>query len=268
MKIGLCTNMLADSSDPVGMAFLPLLKRIGCDYAELPLRGVAGLSEADYGTLKAKLNELDLPVLCCNDFLPITLRVIGEEYQEKQLRDYLALALTRARELGVGKVIFGSAKSRNRASGYPMEKALAEVKKSLQIMCEQAALRNIVISIEHLNRLESNLINSFEESAAMVDELGIANLRTILDYYHFALGNEDDDLITRYGDRIGHIHFACTLARHTPDLNDLEELKPAFERIKSTGYDDTFSLEGYAPDLREKEEKYAAVISRIKELTA
>ncbi len=52
MKLGCCLNMLGDEREPIGMKYMPALKKAGYDYMELPLAQIMDLSDADYDRLR------------------------------------------------------------------------------------------------------------------------------------------------------------------------------------------------------------------------
>ena len=55
MKLGCCTNLIARTSDGIGLEFIEKLAEIGFDYAELPLAEMMALSDDDFSKLKERV---------------------------------------------------------------------------------------------------------------------------------------------------------------------------------------------------------------------
>jgi hydroxypyruvate isomerase len=231
------------------------------EYWELSLDRIMMLSKGEFEKLKSKIQETSLPCLACNNFFPKNVRLTGQEYNENTFNQYTTQAVARAAELGAKKIVFGSAAARNVTSDFSMEKAHKQIIERLSFIATVAEKNHVQIEIEHLNRLESN--NSFSESVALVKQLNRPNLKSIFDYYHFALGNEKVELITENTAYIGHMHFACTLGRHMPDVNDVMHLKSVLKRIFECKYDETFSIEAYFSGFTID---YAQSVSEIKKI--
>jgi hydroxypyruvate isomerase len=118
-----------------------------------------------FENLKKKVIGTGLPCLACNNFIPKSIHLTGLEYNEDLFKDYIARAVARAASLGARKIVFGSAGARNVPSDFPMEKARIKITERLCFIGDVAEKNNIQIEIEHLNRLESNIINTFSDKS-------------------------------------------------------------------------------------------------------
>jgi hydroxypyruvate isomerase len=114
--------------------------------------------------------------------------------------------------------------------------------------------------------MECNCINTFEESTAIAKQLNRPNVKSIFDYYHFAVSGEKEKLIRQNEALIGHMHFACTLERHMPDMDDMVRLKHLFEIFRDCSYNGTFSLEAYFPNFEMDNPYYEGVIASMKDI--
>lgn len=264
MQIGICVNMNAKDSDDLGLDQIEYCKDIGIEYIELSLDRIMMLNNPDFVQLEKRVVHGKLPCLACNNFIPSSVRVVGNTYNKEQFEAYIHMALPRAHALGARKIVFGSAGARTVPSDFPMEMARQQLLDRLNYIADVAELYEIEIEVEHLNRYECNIINTFEESVALAKDVKRFNVKSIFDYYHFALSGENDKLISQNEEWIGYMHFACTLGRHMPDIYDIQNLAPVLQNLSKCVYDDTFSLEAYFPDMIMNELKYANVISALK----
>ena len=105
--------------------------------------------------------------LACNNFFPKNVRLTGQEYNENTFNQYTTQAVARAAALGAKKIVFGSAAARNVPSDFSMEEAHKQIIERLSFIADVAEKNHVQIEIEHLNRLESNIINSFSESVVL-----------------------------------------------------------------------------------------------------
>lgn len=265
MQLGICTNMNTADADDLGLDQISYCKQIGLEYVELSLDRLMRYDDTRFEALKNTASTDSLPCLACNNFIPPSVRLVGNAYEKEIFEGYVIRALARASSLNVSKVVFGSAGARNVPSELPMDIAREQIFNRLCFIADAAGKNGIEIEIEHLNRLESNIINTFEESTALAKRLGRPNVKSIFDYYHFALSGEREELIAQNGAWIGHIHFACTLGRHMPDIYDAKNLQHIFTAIRNLAYDGTFSFEAYFPGLKMEDLQYKEVVSFVRE---
>ncbi|WPO69724.1 sugar phosphate isomerase/epimerase family protein [Streptomyces sp. KN37] len=145
--------------------------------------------------------------------------------------------------------------------GYENEATGAAWRRSADAIGEitaYAGALGVECVLEPLQRVESNLVNDSRTLAAMLDEIGAANLGAVLDTVTMAVAGEnvDDAFEALGGDRVRHVHLidgrpAGHLAWGDGEL-PLDEYLSALDR---RGYDRwmTFELFGdgtYARDLR------------------
>jgi sugar phosphate isomerase/epimerase len=88
------------------------VKAAGFDYMEVRTSEVAALSDADYEKVAAKLQQVALPVLSANLFLPADIKVTGPNIDKERQMEYVRRALDRVSRLGVRLVVFGSGGAR------------------------------------------------------------------------------------------------------------------------------------------------------------
>ena len=267
MKLGICTGFQKEG-EKLTIPHLAFLKSCGFEYVELPLNGVAALTEGEFLSLLACLKEGEMPCLACNCLMDPAVKMVGPAYSRERFLLYARGAVARARRLGAEKLVLGSGGSRNIPAGYPREKAREEFAQCVEALIELCQEAGITLILEHLNLGESNLITSFQESGELAREKASPAFRTILDCYHFALGREPLSLISQYREEIGHIHFARLLGRTYPQPADFPELEPILTAIRESGYDGTFSMECSFPQMEEEPAEYGAVLTQFRDFFA
>lgn len=244
MKFGCCVNMLSREKIRIGHEHIPLVKELGFDYVELPTAQVMELSEAAFtaGPLKA-VQESGLPCLRMNNFLPGHLRLTGPEADHAEALHFVRQAFERAQRLGVKVIVMGSAGARNRPIGTDREQATEQMLQFLLAMAPLAQEKGITIAIEHLNKLESNLITSYEEGCRLARMANHPAIGVLFDSYHQSMVNEPISTLRGSGDILRHVHLARTLGRTFPQPGDEDHFEQMFAELKGIGYQGTLSFE-------------------------
>ena len=255
MIYGICTSMKLSNPEDIGLDNVKYFREIGLDYLELPVDRLMRCDNNAFEKLKKDLSESNIPCLACNNFIDGSVKLSGREYDKNVFENYINKALERISSVGAKKVVLGSSRARNTPSYLSAEEGRKQVIDRIIYIAGIAEKLGLELEIEHLNRMESNVFNTFEETSALAKQLNRPNVKSIFDSYHFGISGESLDLIKQNEKWIGHIHFACTLGRLMPDLDEAKKLLPLFKAIGETSYNDTFSLEAnfpsYDPQYRE-----------------
>ena len=266
MIFGICTNMNARSSTDAGLDQTHYAKNIGFDYLEFPVNRLMLYDDNRFESFKKELAENSLPCLSCNAFIDPSVKLVGKNFNQDTFENYIKKALERIASIGAKKAVFGSPKARNIPSYLSAEEGRAEIIERIKYIAGIAEKYGIEIEIEHLNRMESNVINTFEESVAIAKQLNRPNVKSIFDNYHFMITGENEELIRKNEEWIGHMHFACTLERSMPDLDEAKKMKPLFDIIRDCSYDGTFSFEAFFPNLEMDNICFKEVLTYMKEV--
>ena len=266
MILGICTNMNARSPNDVGHDQAWYAKKIGLEYIELSVDRIMRYDETRFQNFKKEIAESPLPCLACNNLVDQSIKLAGREYNQGTFENYIIKALERIASIGAKKVVFGSAKARTIPSYLPAEEGRAQIIERIKFIAGIAEKQGIEVEIEHLNRIECNCINTFEESSSIAMQLNRPNVKSIFDYYHFGVSGEREALIKQNEAWIGHMHFACTLGRIMPDLDEAKKLIPLFDILKSCSYDGTFSLEAYFPNFEMDDLYFKSVVAYIRDM--
>ena len=248
MIFGLCANMNAKSNTDMGLGQAAYAKNAGLEYIELSVDRMMQYDENLFERFKNDVAKSPLPCVACNNFIDPSIKLAGKDFNEDAFRNYINRALVRIASIGAKKVVFGSAKARSIPSYLSREEGKAQIVERIKFIADAAEKHSIEVEIEHLNRMECNCINTFEESVSIARQLNRPNLKSIFDYYHFAVSGENENLIRKNESWIGHMHFACTMGRMMPDLDEAKKLEPLLRLLKECSYDGTFSLEAYFPN--------------------
>ncbi len=247
MKIGCCVNMNACDPKGIGIHGLEAAARAGCDYIELPLAQIMALTGDEFAAAKKQIADSGIPCEACNNFVPGTVRLTGPDANPGQIRKYTVRAIDRARELGAEVIVFGSSQAKNIPKGFEPEKAWKQIKEFLHMADEVLDGSGMIIVVEPLCRLESNLINTVSEGLQMVQEVNRRHIRLLVDFYHTAKENEEiKEAVSCAGKQLYHAHIAVPEGRAYPHMGDEAVLQPFFEALADAGYSRRVSLEGYS----------------------
>lgn len=261
MRIGCCVNMNARDSRGIGHAYLPLLKKLGYDYAELPLAQICALEPAELREILAMLRDLDLPCEGCNNFFPAAVRLTGEEADPHRADEYVRRAADIMAELGAGVVVFGSSGAKNVPEGFPHDKAYRQIVETLSRVSRIIEPYGITVAIEPLNKLESNIINTAAEGLRLAEDVGCGNIRLLIDYYHLFMEAESTEIIIKAGEMIQHVHFAVTRDRRFPRKGD--DCAGVIQALKAAGYDGRISMEAYTEDFERDAAEAKAFLEKL-----
>lgn len=113
---------------------------------------------------------------------------------------------------------------------------------SCKKVCEFAARDSIAIAIEPINRYETSLLNTVDETIEFIDQIGYEKLKILLDTFHMNIEEKDIcESIDRAKDYISHLHFADSNRRYI-GAGHLDFLK-IIKKLKEFNYDSYISGE-------------------------
>ncbi|HYF83875.1 MAG TPA: sugar phosphate isomerase/epimerase family protein [Clostridia bacterium] len=255
MRIGICANMNSTRDDGIGAEWIDIYKKAGYDYVELPLAQIMQLNDKEYGALLTKLEQSGLKCQACNNFYPAHIKLIGEQFNSFDFLEYTKKAAERAKGLGAEIIVFGSAGARNVPNNVDMNEAKKQLIDRLNIIGDIIKENGIHIAIEHLNRTESNIINTFAEGLDIAKQVGHPHIKCLIDYYHFTVGNETVQSIKAGQGYIVHAHFASTLERYIATFEHNLEYSAFFKELKECGLPGRISIEAYSKNIEKEAEE-------------
>ena len=256
--------MISPATDPVGVEIVEELATLGFDYIELSLRDLAALPAGALARLIDRLHRAGLACEACNNFFPPEIRLTGPAADHPSALRYAQTALAAAARLGVAVVIFGSAGARNVPAGFPPAAAWDQLRTLLGALGGLADHHGITIGLEHLNRGESNILNTVAEGGRMAREVAHPRIRLLIDAYHLRQENEAPSILAEVAPAIAHVHLAQGAGRLFPSGPDAT-LAGFFAQLRATGYTQRCSIEAYTSDFSPDA---ARALRRCRELAA
>lgn len=236
MKIGVCCGTDIEK--------IKYIKSLGYDYAESHCQEIA---RAD----KEKLDEIKsigLPILAANCF--ISLRVVGEEKDEKAIKEYLEALFSKANYLGLKCLVFGSSAARKIPDCMSLEQGRAEIVDFLRNCVVPVAQKyNLPVAIEPLRPEECNAINTVDDGVEIAEKVGSPLIKVLADVAHMFVQNEDLNKLAYYKKYMLHAHTSnpdpvpeLGKKRIYPAVNDKFSQAEFFTQLKAAGVE-TCSIE-------------------------
>lgn len=236
----LITDEQSDKWQQVTQGLLRL-RRIGFDYAELVVPMLAGLSEAEYLSLKGAVEESGVPVPALCQFIPASLPLTGPSVDEAAIREYLERVLPRIAGLGAEVVVVGSGGARRVPEGFPAEQAEEQLVRFLRLAAGLAHPLGITLAIEHLPAFSTNIILSVAEGVALARRTNHPGVQVLVDYAHMAHEGESLEVVHSAGPMLVHAHVADT--GYKPPGTGEWDIPGFLAALRQAGYNGTLSIE-------------------------
>lgn len=259
MKYGV--NMLVWTTR-VGEEHQPLLSRIrewGFDGVEI---FVSADAPQDAAAIKRLLTELGLECTTCT-VLGRETNLIGADAQtRKRGVEYLKRCVERTAEMG-GRILCGPLYS---GLGVMTGRRRTENEWACAIEgLRAAAVRGrelgVTLCLEPLNRFETYFLNTLEDAARLVREIGEPNVRVHFDTFHANIEERQPAASLRAIAReLGHVHISEN-DRGVPGTGHVD-WRGVFTALKQIGYDGWVTIESFA----EPEPELAAAAAIWREL--
>ena len=196
------------TTQSIGELF-PKIAEMGFDVVEI---AVEDPSLIDVKTVKSALNDHGLKAAICGAFgSSRDLTNQSRQVQQNGL-SYIESCLDICEEMGVD--FFGgpmySAVGKARMLQPAERKAEWDLAvKNLQLVCEMAAIRNLKIALEPLNRFESDLVNTTNDVLRMVNDVNHPAACVMLDSFHMSIEEGDvENAIVSAGDKLIHLQVS------------------------------------------------------------
>ncbi len=249
MKFGVNTMVWTTR---VGKAQEPLFERIrewGFDGVELFL---SPEEPADVPAVKAVFDRLELERTTCS-VLPREANLIGSEPATRARGvEFLKKCVERTAELGAqlicGPLYAGLGVMTGRRRTPDEWKWAVE---GLQAAAEQGRECNVTLCLEPLNRFETYFLNTLEDAARLVQDVGAPNVKIHFDTFHANIEERHPANALRSVARdLGHVHISEN-DRGVPGTGH-NDWAGILKTLKEIGYDGWLTIESFAqpePDL-------------------
>jgi D-psicose/D-tagatose/L-ribulose 3-epimerase len=218
----------------------PLFSKIsgmGFDAVEI---AVEDPSVIDFKTVKKALAEYNLQVVICGAFgTERDLTSDDKKFQQNSLA-YIEACLDACAELGIS--FFGGPmySAVGKARMLPADQRKKEwdlAVNNLRLVSETAAVRNLKIALEPLNRFESDLINTVDDVLRLINDIDNPAAGIMLDSFHMGIEERNaEDAIVNAGEKLLHIQVAENY-RGTPGTGQTnwDAYRRGLERIEYSG---------------------------------
>lgn len=255
MKYGICTG----ASEALNA------KKCGYDYIESALQVVANMSEDDFNVFLETMRKADMKCTAMCGFFPPTIKLVGDEADFEVIKAYIDFSLSRASKLDAEIVVFGSGAARTIPEGADAKKCTAQLVSAIKYAGEVAAKYGIMIVIEPLNANETNIATTVPDAVRFVKTVDLPNVKTMVDFHHFHIMNEDYSELFEAKEYLAHMHIARgTADRGVPCLeSDREYLKEVFGIINKLGYNGTLTIEAIYKDFQTEMENAIKMFKEV-----
>jgi sugar phosphate isomerase/epimerase len=214
---------------------------LGYDGIELMVRDPAGL---DWPTVKSTLDDagLEVPQVVTGELFGadgLCLVTADEDLRrraEERTRGVIDLAAYLGAMVNIGRL-----RGQLKFLGDVSDPWPAAVER-LRGVITYAADKDVKITMEPINRYETDFIFSAADGMRLVEDLDCANFGLMLDLFHMNI--EDVSIeggLRQAGDRLWHVHIADSNRRH-PGSGHLN-FEGIFATLKDMGYQDYISAE-------------------------
>ena len=140
-------------------------------------------------------------------------------------------------------MIFGSPKQRS-TDGIPVAEARKYFVEGLVQVADHARQRGLKVLVEHLDRTQSDVVNTLSEAAELVAQVGHPAIQMMFDFHNTADETEPlATLLRRFYDDLWHVHVQEMDGRYLGTGSSATDFVQAFQTLKDLGYDRWVSLE-------------------------
>ena len=254
MLISLCNEVLRELDFPAQCA---LAKGLGYDGLELAPFTLSDepdrLPAATRAELRRIADDHGLAITGLHYLLlaPPGLSITSPDAQvQRRTVDVMRALIGLCADLGGSVLVHGSPTQRRVAPGQSPGEALANAAACFAAIAEDAAAAGVSYCIEALAPPEAELINTIEEAAAIVEQIGSPAVRTMIDACAAARAERAPlpDLIGHWlpTGKIAHVHLNDP-NRRGPGQGDLR-FGPILEALQRHGYGGICSVEPFVYD--------------------
>jgi D-psicose/D-tagatose/L-ribulose 3-epimerase len=247
-QIGVNAWIWASPCDDKTVAELaPQVARWGFDVLELPLEQ---LGDWDPAQTASMLGDLGLGATVCVAMAPGRELVAADAATVRSTQDYLRGVLDAAAGVGAPSIAgpaYTSVGRTWRLSDTEREAAYAQLRENLAPVVDHAAQVGVRIGVEPLNRYETSLLNTVDQTLEAVDGLPPDHIGIALDTYHLNIEERDPAAATRRAaGRIVNVQV-CANDRGAPGADHVDW--PAFlSALDAAGYAGPLVIESFTAE--------------------
>lgn len=199
-------------------------------------------SDAVFAARLAQLRALPLPIGACNAFIPGSMRITGPKADHDAAVARARIVFDRARQAGVGRIIFGSGGARRVPEGFSHQEARAQFVALLRRLAPLAEAQGVLLIPETLNHHECNFINKLPELTSIVAEVNHPAVRMNADLYHMRVEDEDPGVLTEAIPWLAHVEIGEKAKRTIPGVEG-DDFTPFFRVLLKHGWSGMLNVE-------------------------
>jgi len=213
----------------------------GFDLIEIPILDPFGIDAA----MTRRLLEEHGMQSACSMGLPAHADVSSEQPSVLTAgKEMLARAVEVTHEIGATHLCGVLYSQLAKYPGPVSDRSRAHVVEAVQWLAARAEQASVKVSLEVVNRYESNVVNTAGQMLKLIDDTG-TDVTVHLDTYHMNI--EEDGFVTpvqQCGDRLGYVHIGEShrgyLGTGTIDFDAF------FGAVVQSGYDDPVTFESFS----------------------
>lgn len=164
-------------------------------------------SQSPVPKMRKEIEKRNMKIVCVTPeqcLYPYNIAAREEELRKRSV-DYFSQYIRQTAELGADKMLCGSGWGNY---DEPVEEAWKRSADSLYKMTKVAEKENVLLAFEILLPSETNLVNSFNSTKRMMNEINSPNMKCCIDTVPVCYeGKKLEDFFREFGDRIIHIHL-------------------------------------------------------------
>ena len=141
-------------------------------------------------------------------------------------------------------MIFGSPKQRSTIDGMSIGDAKKYFAEGLVAVADHAQSRGVKIMVEHLDKTQSDVINTLDEAWEFVERIGHPAIQMMFDFHNTADETESlDVLVKKHVAHIYHVHIQEMDGQYLGMGTAADDFLATFRVLKDLNYDRWISLE-------------------------
>jgi sugar phosphate isomerase/epimerase len=236
MRFGLCAMTRLDLLDQAASW--------GFDYVDIagPLL-VPFENDRRWDEQRRRIEDTGARVEGLNSFMPSEARFVGPNVDWGRVTGYLDTTISRAAELGIHTITWGSAAAKTVPDGWSMSAAFEQVERASHLIADLAGKHGLIVVIEPINPRECNIMYYVTDALHLARVVDRPEIRVLADYYHMMLQNEPLEHILVAGEYLAYTHTA-DLDRVFPALGVWDQ-RPFLSHLRRAGYDGNLSFESW-----------------------
>jgi D-psicose/D-tagatose/L-ribulose 3-epimerase len=243
MKFGVNTMVWTTRVGPEQDPLLSRIREWGFDGVELFL---SPEEPASISAVRASLDRLQLERTTCS-VLPGDANLISSDPATRAHGvEFLRKCVDRTADLGArlicGPLYAGLGVMTGRRRNPEEWKWAVE---GLQVVAEHAQNRDVTLCLEPLNRFETYFLNTLEDAARLVHDVGAANVKIHFDTFHSNIEERRPaEALRSVAKDLGHVHISEN-DRGIPGTGH-NDWKGILKALKEVGYDGWLTIESFA----------------------